>query len=378
MRVLHLGAGNIYGGIERALVSYAAGRSTCEEMNPEFAICFPGRFESELKAERVEVGLLGPVRLSRRRSVSAARRRLSEFLAYRAPDVVVTHGPWVHCVFAPAIRAAGIPLAQFIHNPPGFHWLDLLARRTEPDLFIANSQFTLDVSRRWLGRAPAVICTYPFGDTKAIDRNRVRAALDANPDTVLVLQASRLDPYKGHRLHLEALAQVGRDFAWRALFVGSAQPARKRYAQSLEILRDRLGLTTRVQFLGHRSNVDELMAAADVFCHPNIGPEPFGMVFVEAMLAGLPIIATEMGGAKEILCGGGGLLVAPKPAPLARALRRLMLNRKEREEMGRKGREIARQRYTMGRATRGLAAALSQLTHHPLRIGGTEGNGAWV
>jgi glycosyltransferase involved in cell wall biosynthesis len=378
MRVLHLGAGNIYGGIERALVSYAAGRSTCEEMIPDFAICFPGRFESELKAEGVEVAVLGSVRLSRRRSVFAARRSLSALLANRKPDVVVTHGPWVHCVFGPAIQAAGIPLAMFIHNPPGVHLLDVLAHRTKPDLIIVNSRFTLQASRRWIGRIPTAICTYPFGKIKRIDRDRVRAALNIKPETILILQASRLDPYKGHRLHLEALAEVGRDFAWRALFVGSAQPQRERYARSLETLRDALGLKTRVEFLGHRSDVDELMAAADVFCHPNIEPEPFGMVFVEAMLAGLPIVATEMGGAKEILCDGGGLLVAPSPTPLARALRRLIANRVEREEIGRAGQSIAKQKYTMESATRGLAAALSQVTRRSLGSENKKGASSWV
>jgi len=378
MRVLHLGAGNIYGGIERALVSYAAGRFSCKEMSPEFAICFSGRFESELKAEGVEVTVLGSVRLSRRHSVSAARRRLSELFTYRRPDVVVTHGPWVHSVFAPIVRAAGLPLALFIHNPLGLHWLDLVARRLTPDLIIVNSRFTLHESRWWIGRVPSAVCTYPFGEIKSIDRDLARAALNIGPETVLILQASRLDPYKGHRLHLEALARVGLDFAWHALFVGSAQPAREGYARSLETLRDTLGLAKRVEFLGHRSDIAELMTAADIFCHPNIGPEPFGMVFVEAMLAGLPVVATQMGGAEEILCDGGGLLVAPKRPPLARALRRLIANREEREAMGRKGQEIAKQRYTMKSATDGLAAALSQLTHRALGGNRAEGDNAWV
>jgi glycosyltransferase involved in cell wall biosynthesis len=378
MKVLHVGAGNIYGGIEKALVSYAVGRSTCEEMNPEFALCFPGRFESELRAENVEVMVLGQVRLSSPRSVFAARRRLSEFLAYRRPDVVVTHGPWIHSVFGPAIRASGIPLTLFIHNPPAFHWLDLLARRTKPDLVIVNSRFTLQASRWWLGRTPAVICTYPFGSPKKLDRDRVRAALGIQPETIVILQAGRLDPYKGHRLHLKALAELGSGFAWQALFVGSAQPTGKSYARSLEKLREKLGLTARVEFLGHRSDVDELMTAADIFCHPNIGPEPFGMVFVEAMLAGLPVVATEMGGAKEILSDGGGLLVAPKAAPLAHALRGLMVNRSLREEMGQKGREIARGRYTMESATRGLAEALSELTNRRRGADELKEDSAWV
>jgi glycosyltransferase involved in cell wall biosynthesis len=378
MRVLHLGAGNIYGGIERALVGYAAGRSACEEMIPDFAICFPGRFEAELKAEGVKVAVLGAVRLSKRPSVLAARRSFSQLVANEEPDVVVTHGAWVHCVFGPAIKASGIPLATFIHNPPGLHLLDLLAYRINPDLIIANSRFTLHASRRWIGRIPSEICTYPFGERKNIDRDRVRALLNIERETVLVLQASRLDPYKGHRLHLEALAEVGSDLAWRALFVGSEQPKRERYARSLETLRDTLGLKTRVEFLGHRSDVDELMAAADIFCHPNIEPEPFGMVFVEAMLAGLPVVATEMGGAKEILCEGGGLLVAPSPASVAGALRRLIGNPLERQRMGRVGQEIAKKRYRMESAIRGLAEALSRVTRRQRGTDKKRADSSWA
>ena len=50
---------------------------------------------------------------------------------------------------------------------------------------------------------------------------------------------------------------------------------------------DRAGIADRVRFLGQRADVSRLMAAADVFCQPNTGPEPFGIVFVEALYAGL-------------------------------------------------------------------------------------------
>jgi glycosyltransferase involved in cell wall biosynthesis len=359
MKVLHLGAGNIYGGIERALVSYAAGRAAFSAMIPQFGLCFPGQLDVELKGEGVRVTIFGPARLSRPASVRAVRSGLSTLLDATRPDVVVTHGPWAHCVFAPVVQRARLPIALFLHNPPASQWVDLLARRRIPQLIIANSRFTLRESKWWTSKTRAVTCTYPFARPLAIERQTTRARLGISPDTVVVLQASRLDPYKGHRLHLEALSRVRLDIDWLALFVGAAQPGKEAYARSLERLRNALGLESRVRFLGHRTDVYELMAAADLFCHPNVAPEAFGIVFVEAMLAGVPIIATRMGGAEEILSEGGGELVPAESEALASALGRLITDRRRRDEIGRRGQELARERYTVERGVRELALALS-------------------
>jgi glycosyltransferase involved in cell wall biosynthesis len=374
MKVLHLGAGNIYGGIERALVSYAAGRAVSSEMIPEFALCFSGQLEMELKAEGVQVTVLGPARLSRPTSVLAVRNGLSTLLNETRPDVVVTHGPWVHCVFAPVVQRARLPMALFLHNPPATHWVDLLARRRIPQLVITNSRFTLQESKWWTRRTRAVACTYPFARPLAIGRQAARARLGISSNTVVVLQVSRLDPYKGHRLHLEALSRVGLDIDWIALFVGAAQPGKEAYARSLEGLRDSLGLESRVRFLGHRTDVYAVMAAADLFCHPNVAPEPFGMVFVEAMLAGVPVVATRMGGAEEILSEGGGELVPAEPGALASALERLITDRRRREDIGRRGQELARASYTVERGVRELAVVLSEIEGADPRSGPT----AWA
>ena len=56
------------------------------------------------------------------------------------------------------------------------------------------------------------------------------------------------------------------------------------------------GLTVRVVFTGHRTDVASVLAAADVYCHTNTGPEPFGLAIVEALHAGLPVLASRLGG----------------------------------------------------------------------------------
>ena len=80
-----------------------------------------------------------------------------------------------------------------------------------------------------------------------------------------------------------------------------------------------------ITFLGERSDVPRLMAAADIYCQPNTGPEPFGIAFVEALAAGVPVVTTAIGGAVEIVDARCGILVdAPSPVLVAEALQRLI------------------------------------------------------
>src|SRR5215470_10318154 len=97
-RVLHVNAGNLYGGIETLLVTLARQRDFCAGVAPEFAVCFEGRLSEELRAAGVPVHLLGPARVSRPWTVWRVRRRLREVLAASRSDVVVSHGCWPHAV----------------------------------------------------------------------------------------------------------------------------------------------------------------------------------------------------------------------------------------------------------------------------------------
>jgi glycosyltransferase involved in cell wall biosynthesis len=140
------------------------------------------------------------------------------------------------------------------------------------------------------------------------------------------LQASRLEAWKGHAVLLEALGRIGASRDWVCWIAGGAERrSEATYLRSLEDRARRLGIAHRVRFLGQRSDVAELMAAADIFCQPNQTPEPFGLVFVEALAAGLPVVTADMGGAREILARDCGILVKPRDAgELAAVLTSLM------------------------------------------------------
>jgi glycosyltransferase involved in cell wall biosynthesis len=85
----------------------------------------------------------------------------------------------------------------------------------------------------------------------------------------------------------------------------------------------RLNVEPRVRWLGLRSDVPRLMSGADALVQTNTGPEAFGIAFIEAMLAGLPIVATRVGAIPEVV-GPHGLLVDPDPIRVAEAIQRIV------------------------------------------------------
>ena len=107
------------------------------------------------------------------------------------------------------------------------------------------------------------------------------------------------------------------------------------YIDSLRAQATRLRLNDRVRFVGERADVPRLLAAADIYCQPNISPEPFGIAFIEALAAGLPVVTSAIGGAMEIVDDTCGQLVpASDPAALSAALRRLVGDPEERARLG--------------------------------------------
>jgi glycosyltransferase involved in cell wall biosynthesis len=151
----------------------------------------------------------------------------------------------------------------------------------------------------------------------------VRRALGVDEDSVVILQVSRIEPGKGHSMLLRALTELRDEPSWICLLAGGPQrPAETRWIESLRRQAGEMGLGNRVRFLGQRSDVPVLMAAADIFCQPNQTPEPFGIVFIEAMAARLPVVTTAMGGAVEVVTESCGRLIPPDDAgALAACLR---------------------------------------------------------
>lgn len=341
-RVLHLCAGNLYGGIERIVAECAASRGLCRAMSPSVAVCFDGRLASEVEAAGVRCTRLGAVRVSRPWTITAARRALARLLDADRPHVVICHSSWMFALAAPVVRggAGAATLVLWLHDlVSGRPWVERWAGLTLPDLVISNSRFAAATVPAMYPAVPRCVLYAPVaaGGAAAAGRARTRLELAAEDGVPVILIASRFEAWKGHRDLIAAAARIVEP--WRLWIAGVPQrKGEEEYARSLRALVSSLGIEDRVRFLGERTDVPALMRAADIHCQPNSGPEPFGLAFVEALYAGLPVVTTAMGGALEIVTDACGRLVPPgDPEALVQALRTLVIDGDARRRLGAAG-----------------------------------------
>ena len=168
------------------------------------------------------------------------------------------------------------------------------------------------------------------------DGLRVRSELGIPANAPLALTVGRLTEQKGLTHLLEAMALVLRRLPEaRLLVVGDAQDGREEYKQRLLSLHQSLSLGDRVIFTGVRPDVPSLMQAADLFTMASLW-EGFGLVFLEAMAAGKPVVAARVSAVPEVVADGvTGLLVPPAdPQAMAEAILALLSDPERARSMG--------------------------------------------
>ena len=235
MRLLHVTAGNLFGGIERMLLTVASAATT--DRAHEIAVCFEGRLARELREAGAAAHVLGDVRFRRPDSVWRARRALRTLLNGNTCDAVVAHAPWSCALAAPAARRAGVPILLWVHDAPhGDQWPERRVARMPPDRFICNSFYTAGIVAQWMPGVPRDVIYPPVPPAAPLtpgERNAIRAEFDATDATTVILLAARLEVWKGHRQLIEAGRQVRGDVAiWIA---GAAQrPSEAAYLNELK------------------------------------------------------------------------------------------------------------------------------------------------
>lgn len=329
-RVLHVAAGNLFGGVETLLVTLARLGSKFRQLESEFALCFEGRLSTELRGAGARIHQLGNVRLRNPLSVLQANLVFLKLLRENGYDAVITHGAWAHDLVGASTKFMHVKLVTWAHGAPlRLGLLDRIARQIRPDLVIANSQHTEACLPPLFGDAPSrtIYCPVEARTEGSRSRGDIRREFETSEQTIVIAFAARFERWKGHDLLLRAarllLEQAPSD--WCIWLCGGVQrPSEEAYKRELQDFVHSSGLGSRVRFLGQRSDVADVFRAADFFCQPNTAPEPFGIVFIEAMYAGLPVVSTNMGGAAEIVDESCGLLAEPEPEAVAKALSSLI------------------------------------------------------
>jgi glycosyltransferase involved in cell wall biosynthesis len=220
-----------------------------------------------------------------------------------------------HYYGTPAARLARKPVAWWDHGirpakgEPRYAVDNLLPASLRADLVVTSSAASGARHRNNRVILPGI----PLDPYAAPDRERARALLDLAPDERAIGIVGRLQPWKGQHLLLRAAPEVLARFPRaRILVIGDAVGGfSATYPAELRALAADLRIDQRVTFLGHRTDVPALLPGLDVFTMASVA-EPFGLVTVEAMAAGVPVVATRTGGTPEIVTDGvEGLLVEP-------------------------------------------------------------------
>ncbi len=375
MRVLHITSGNMYGGVEVFLATLVREASAAPGMEPDVAVCFEGRFSAELASMGRAPHVLPSPKLSRPHTVLEARHALRDLLQRESYDVVACHQPWACVMFASVIRRAGFPVVMWVHMAgDGKHWLERLCRFSRPDLAVCNSRFTAESTSAWLPRTVIDHAYCPVSTSKASlsaeERCVVRRSLQTPTDDVVVVQVSRLEAFKGQYLLLEALATLRDLPRWTCWIVGGAQRSIElEYLQRLQAMARDFRIADRIRFTGERGDVNHLLRAADVYCQPNTEPEGFGLSFIEAMGAGLPVVTSGIGGAREVVNELCGMLVRPGDVKaLSQAIRRLVLDARVRERLADEARTRASELCDPVQQMRRIQALLSGVMVNSSRI----------
>jgi glycosyltransferase involved in cell wall biosynthesis len=349
------------GGAERMLCDLVRGLDPDRFRAEVLCLYYGGKFSEWLHSAGIPVQVLG---LDRR---FMPRNWLRTWLGLRdaRADVIHTHLPESAWYGLPAAYCHRIPV-RISHLHSVYRRWSVKARaldravRASASLSVACSGAVRDGARD-LGYADAKLTVIPNGvDATRFaslpDRAAARSSLQLPADIPILISVASLYEHKGHADLFEAMTRVRDELPEaRVLVVGDRHEARR---AALEAAVDRLRLRDMVQFLGHREDVPLLLAASDVFVMPSVR-EGFPMALLEAGAAGLPAVASSVGGIPEIVSDGvTGVLVPPHDhGALADAVRLLFRDPARMRSMG----DAARRRVTARFALQATVSRMQNL-----------------
>lgn len=368
MRACHLIHALEAGGAEEVLVELA---TAADGAGIELTVVALTGTADSLHARRLrELGI--PVcALGASRWDPGVLRRARRLVAASRPDVLHSHMKHADLAAAYLARSLRLPWVSTLHviedggGPVegAKRWLAGQARCRLADRTIAVS----DAQRAWYlrtfpARPDTVLTVYngvrdpglPTGEGRAA----LRAELGLAEDEVVAANVAIMRGGKGHEDLLAALARLPERECPRVLLLGDG-PERPR----LEDLARGLGLgSQQVQFLGYRNDVPRVLQAVDLLVHPSHA-DALPTAVIKAMAAGLPVVASDVGGIPEILGGEAGVLVpAGSVETLAGVLAELVRDDRARARLGAAGRRRFEETFEVGVWAHRLRGVYSEVT----------------
>jgi glycosyltransferase involved in cell wall biosynthesis len=331
LNVLIVDHAPIFGGVE-AMIADLIGAVDREK----FTLAVATDTASRVEFRNVDVRRL-PMPRVRENWVAMITAGLRLAKAARDTDVMMTTTARTHAIGAVAARVSGAPLIWRLADDT-FPMPLAAALSSIPKRIVAVSSF---IAGR-CSPSPAKTTIIPDG----LPDTRPQTKLTLNTGKPIAVMIARLVRWKGHAVFARAvkLANV-------AGVIAGGEDESEGELGGKGLRAELAALNGEIQFLGQRSDVREILAASDIFVHASTRPEPFGRILVQAMLAGVPVIATRAGAIPEVVGDAGRLVPAGDVEALAEAL---TMDAATRARLGREGRERALARFELGAMTRRL------------------------
>jgi glycosyltransferase involved in cell wall biosynthesis len=286
-----------------------------------------------------------------------AQIRLCRVIRKIDPDIIHAYLPLTNFMGSLAGRISNVPLiitskrALGTHQDRNWGWriFDMASFRFSHYVTVNSKAVSEDTIARDMGKASKIQLIYNGLEldnftSKNLKKIKIRETLQLDLDKKIIITVANLIPYKGHIELFKAASLVTRQFSDSLfLLVGEDRGIQK----NLQKLTHELGIVDNIIFMGQRNDVSNLMAASDVSVLAS-HEEGFSNVVLESMAAGLPVVATRVGGNPEaIIDGETGWLVTPgKPEELAMKIIDLLEDPEKAEKWGEAGRSRVKQNFS--------------------------------
>lgn len=296
-------------------------------------------------------------------------------------DIVHAHGPKAGFLARLAARLCSVPVVMYTHHGIVFHSRQSAIKRyvyrnlealatTWTHKLVCVSEYNRDtllragIGRRddyvvvWNGVDPS---PYQLQEPESLLINQVRTSLNIAPTDIVIAMVARLEEPKDPVLLVRAAAHIDSGIPWKILFVGdgSLRPHVERVARELRI-------ESKVVITGFRSDVPAVLAASDIAVLASKS-EGLPISVIEAMMAGKPVVATSVGGTREVVVDNetGFLVPVDDPISLGNRLSILAAHADLRSHMGALGRSRALELFSWDRMSQQISTLyLDQLRTH--------------
>ena len=295
-------------------------------------------------------------------SLGTAVRGLRRLLIQAAPDLVVTKGLSAHFLGGLTARRLGIPCV--------WHVQDFISERN-----LGIYRFAFGRAAGWLPTQiivdgssigeqlpdflqPRITVIHNGVDTNVfrpgVDGRGLRRELGIGNDRVVVGHVGRMTPWKGQDYLIQAFARIANENPKATLLlVGAPVFDSDAYQRRLLNMVARLGLTERVKFAGYRHDMPQVLAAMDVFAFTSVEKDTSPLALLSAMSSGLPIVAFDIAGVRELMASADQFRLAPVEdvLSLGSALSAVLSDESLRQRLGALARRQATAEFNLAKYT---------------------------